>query len=234
MQYPRARAGDTVWIDITCLRLAQIPPDTKYTRIRRELEKIPKNLGQLFDSIWSKILNTDGDDMDEVKEMLRVLILVKEPVTPEELAVLTGFSINDVRKSLGKCNLLLNIEDGKVVFVLENRVKEHLFKNRGALLQVGDDERHWQHGVLASRCYIYLGESLPPMKYENEANQQDAPQPTQQDTPNPVTADPSNSGGPVGALPIGQHLITHGIILTPERRSGWIRGVEVRQISCGE
>ncbi|KAK3956678.1 hypothetical protein QBC32DRAFT_366801 [Pseudoneurospora amorphoporcata] len=164
-----ARAEDTVWVDITCLRLAEILPDTKYTRIRRELEKIPKNLGQLLDSIWSKILNTDDDDMDEVKEMLRVLILVKEPVTPEELAVFTGFSIDDVRKSL-----------------------EHLLK-RGALLQVGDDERQWQHGLLASRCYIYLRESLPPMKYENEENQQDALQPTQQDTPNPVTADPSNS-----------------------------------------
>ncbi|KAJ4381978.1 hypothetical protein N0V85_008601 [Neurospora sp. IMI 360204] len=169
------RAQDTVWIDITCLRLAQIPPNTKETRIRRELAKIPEDLDQLLDSIWSKLLNANDDDTEDVKELLRVLVLVKEPVALDELAILTGFTIDDVQQSLDKCSLLVETQGGKVVFVLENQVKEHLLKRSEKLLQVrGEEELKWQHGVLASRCFIYLVERFQSIEHDVKIRQDKA------------------------------------------------------------
>lgn len=60
--------------------------------------------------------------------MLRALVLLKEPVTLGESATLTGLIIDDVRQSLNECSLLVRIQDRKVVFILENQVKEYLLK----------------------------------------------------------------------------------------------------------
>lgn len=203
------RAQDTVWIDITCLRLAQIPPNTKATMIRRELERIPEDLNKLLDSIWSRILDPSDDDTDDVKEMLRVLVLAKEPVTLEELAVLTDFTMDEVKNLLHKCDLLLKIdEDGKVIFVLENQVKEHLMDRRIGLLQFGDHELKWQHGILAWRCYIYLVETFKSQNEETDA--------TQENTPQITTGDTSSGKHGRAAMP-EEHKDTHeGGTLTPE------------------
>ncbi len=49
------RAQDTNWVDVACLRLAQIPPTTRDLRVRRELEAIPQDLDRLLDSMWMKV-----------------------------------------------------------------------------------------------------------------------------------------------------------------------------------
>ncbi|KAK3339108.1 hypothetical protein B0H65DRAFT_551853 [Neurospora tetraspora] len=185
-----------------------IPPNTKDTMIRRELEKIPEDLNKLLHSIWSRILNPSDVNTDDVKEMLRVLVLIKEPVTLEELAILTGFAIDDVKNLLHKCNLLLKVEDGKVIFVLENQVKEHLMDRRMALLQFGDHELKWQHGVLAWRCYVHLVETFKSQKEETDARQGSTPE---------ITIGDSSSGrhGPVAA-PIEHEDTREGDILTPD------------------
>lgn len=212
------RAQDTVWIDITCLRLAQIPPNTKETRIRRELAKIPEDLDQLLDSIWSKILNANDDDTEDVKELLRVLVLVKEPVTLGELAILTGFTIDDVQQSLDKCSLLVRIHDRKVVFVLENQVKEHLLKRSEKLLQVrGEEELKWQHGVLASRCFIYLVERFQSIEDEVVARQDKAKTSVQATAPETTHKElSSDTDGPASSDVEQEDLPQAADMLTPD------------------
>ncbi|KAK3323976.1 hypothetical protein B0T19DRAFT_427410 [Cercophora scortea] len=151
------RAEDTNWIDLTCLCLAEIPPKTRDLKIRRELEQMPADLNKLLQSMWNKILREAGDeDIDEVKEILRVLLLTFEPVTLDELAVLSDISSDDVKRLVCKCRPLLGIARDKVTFAVENKVKEHLKTNFLEQLRISNVEIQWQHGILASRCFQYI------------------------------------------------------------------------------
>ncbi|KAK3687685.1 hypothetical protein B0T22DRAFT_457811 [Podospora appendiculata] len=151
------RAEDTNWIDLTCLCLAEIPPNTRDLKIRRELEQMPADLNKLLQSMWNKILREAGDeDIDEIKEILRVLLLTFEPVTLDELAVLSDTSNDDVKRLVGKCKPLLGIVRDKVTFAVENKVKEHLRTNFMEQLRTSKVEMQWQHGILASRCFQYI------------------------------------------------------------------------------
>ncbi|KAK0732102.1 hypothetical protein B0H67DRAFT_679597 [Lasiosphaeris hirsuta] len=161
------------WIDIAAILLQDLPAHTEALEVRRHLERISQNLGELLHSKWKKILGDDDNlVLDETKEILRALLLCERNPTRGELAVLTGLSSERVWMLLGRCKPLLaeQEEGGAVVFAPGGKggdqVMLHLRSASASLLGLDDDETKWQHGVLAWRCFIDL--QRKPCRYSIE------------------------------------------------------------------
>ncbi|KAK0630722.1 ankyrin repeat-containing domain protein [Bombardia bombarda] len=153
------RAQDTHWIDIICLRLQAIPANTRDLKIQHELETISENLDSLLTSMWEKIFDPGDDDVDDLKEIPRVLVLAVDSVAVGELAVLTGLPTEEIDRLIAKCEPLLSSTDKHVNFALEGKLKEHLLANSGKLLGIRkEDEKRRLHGVIAWRSFNYLTE----------------------------------------------------------------------------
>ncbi|KAK3688801.1 ankyrin repeat-containing domain protein [Podospora appendiculata] len=161
------RAQNTQWIDITCLQLEELPKAETDLRVRRVLEEVPQELAALLDRAWKQIFDSNAEDIDEIKEMLRTLVLTYEDPTIEELGVLAGLCANDEEKEklkqlVKKCKPLLTIGqtskmENKVSF-LNVAVKAHLLENGKKLLGLSKEATKWQHGVLALRSFSHLSE----------------------------------------------------------------------------
>ncbi|KAK3323220.1 ankyrin repeat-containing domain protein [Cercophora scortea] len=161
------RAQNTQWIDITCLQLEELPKAETDLRVRRVLEEVPQELTALLDRAWKQIFDSNVDNIDEIKEMLRTLVLTYENPTIEELGVLAGLCANDEEKEklkqlVKKCKPLLTIGqtskmENKVSF-LNVAVKTHLLENGKRLLGLSKEATKWQHGVLALRSFSHISE----------------------------------------------------------------------------
>lgn len=98
--------------------------------------------------------------------MLRALVLTHEDPTEEELGVLAGFSSSEkekaeLRKFVEMCKPLLAIKRANnTVSFMNVVVKTHLLENAKQLLGMSDEEKKWQHGVLALRSFSHVNESF--------------------------------------------------------------------------
>lgn len=151
------RAPNTTWVDLACLVMEQLPLGTREIKIKRELGRLPEDLDKLFHLAWSRVLKPDDEDFPEMLELLRTLILVKEPVTKEELLVLTGLEADETTTLLAKCAPLVTAHAGqKFGFACGAASRDYLIKNSRQLLEIGEVELKWQHGSISLRCYDYL------------------------------------------------------------------------------
>ena len=185
------RAQNTQWIDIACLQLKALTPNDSRLKVRQILETMPQDLNELLENAWQQVFRQNINVIDNLKEMLRAMVLTFEDPSASELEVLAGMSENDdersdLRQLVEKCKPLLTIRregDGlpKIGF-MNIVVKSHLLQNSGSLLGLKFDETQWQHGILAFRAFEYLTDTLdaivvPDEDVDNQADQDhDAPE----------------------------------------------------------
>ena len=134
-----------------------------------------------------QVLKAESDNVDWVKEILRALILVYEPPTLEELGVLTEIPADDREnpstnrlldavEDCGPLIKLIELEGGVLtstredldpsalrVTFLHSDAREYLQNRAEELLGLGSEEKKWEHGVLALRCFtnVLKGMSIP-------------------------------------------------------------------------
>ncbi|KAI1870141.1 hypothetical protein JX265_006311 [Neoarthrinium moseri] len=155
------RAQNTSWIDITCLQLEELPEAESDLKVRRMLEAMPQDLNALLRDAWLQIFRTAGDHRENVREMLRALILTVEEPTEAEFAVLCGQAATvqdkqELRESIEKCKPLVSVK--RTVSFMNNAVKQHLIDNAKDLLEFSSQEIARQHGLLSLRSLSYLKE----------------------------------------------------------------------------
>ncbi|KAF7517988.1 hypothetical protein G7054_g13615 [Neopestalotiopsis clavispora] len=153
------RAQNTSWIDITCLQLEELPEDESDVRVRRMLEDTPKELHALLKNAWLQIFRSTGEEGENVREMLRALVLTVEEPTAAELAVLCGQNGSEhheqeIKELIDKCKPLISIK--RKVGFMNSTVKQHLIENCEALLGLSAQETSRQHGLLSLRSLAYL------------------------------------------------------------------------------
>ncbi|KAI2464864.1 hypothetical protein F4781DRAFT_435957 [Annulohypoxylon bovei var. microspora] len=160
------RAQNTQWIDITCIQLQELPQAENDLKVRRVLEKMPQDLTTLLNDAWLQVFKANEADVEKIREMLRALVLTYEDPTEAELGVLAGFSSSDeekaeLRKLAEKCRPLLVIRRASNTISFMNAVvKTHLLENANRLLGMSDEEKKWQHGVLALRSFSHVNDSF--------------------------------------------------------------------------
>lgn len=155
------RAQNTQWIEVSCVKLEELPATASDLMVRRVLETMPQDLRALLNHAWHQVFSAHHDESDYIKEMLRSLVLTYEDPTPQELAVLTGLGLSDeemeeLHRLIEKCKPWLLPEDskGKVSF-LNAAVKSHLLLNAEELLGMSEEDLKLQHGLLALRCIAH-------------------------------------------------------------------------------
>ncbi|KAI0380721.1 hypothetical protein F5Y04DRAFT_256583 [Hypomontagnella monticulosa] len=181
------RAQNTQWIDITCVQLQELPQTESDLKVRHVLEKMPQDLTMLLNNAWLQIFKANEADVEKMKEMLRALVLTYEDPTEAELGILAGLCSSEeekaeLRKFVEKCKPLLLIKrPSNTISFMNVVVKTHLLENAKQLLSMSDEEKKWQHGVLALRSFSHVNDSFnfpkpepPPEeeKAEDEASEQ--------------------------------------------------------------
>lgn len=176
------RAEYRQWIDITCVRLQQLP-ETSDLKVRQLLDAIPKDINVLLDRAWRHIFDSNEADAEKIKEILRTLIITYQPPTEKDTVVLSGLGLGyeddheerdrteddanliiDLRRLIKKCEPLLRItrtgepgsEGSGTVQFMDEIVKSHLLKNSGSLLGRAGEEIKLQHDIIALRSFLYL------------------------------------------------------------------------------
>ena len=210
------RARSTHWIDVTCVQLEQLPEEESQLKIRRKLESTPQDLSELLNEAWRLIFASTEDSGEEIKEMLRALILTFEEPTVPELEVLAGLgsaedvSNNKLHVLIDKCKPLLIVK--KTIGFMNAAVKTHLYRNAEKLLGLSEEAIRWHHGVLALQCLAHLKEKLgfPETHVEDLSATDDVPDDDDDDedensvAPSIADAEPSPWGfPPSGAAPSG-------------------------------
>ncbi|KAK6342278.1 hypothetical protein TWF730_001754 [Orbilia blumenaviensis] len=156
------RAQNTQWIDITIIQLAELPTDAKDLKVRSLLERVPQDLRSLLDRAWLSVLDPKDDQLEEIKEMLRTLMITYEEPTEDDLAILTGLSHDAESRAhlcslVEKCRPLLTFrKPGNRVGFMNSVVKVHLLENATKLLGLSVEEIRWQHGIVALRSFSHL------------------------------------------------------------------------------
>ncbi|KAK6542248.1 hypothetical protein TWF694_006211 [Orbilia ellipsospora] len=177
------RAQNTQWIDITIIQLAELPIDARDLKVRALLERIPQDLRSLLDRAWQSVLDPKDEKLEEIKEMLRTLIITYEEPTEDDLAVLTGLSQDEESRAhlcglVEKCRPLLTFrksgkEKDRITF-MNTVVKAHLLQNAERLLGLSAEEMRWQHGILALRNFTHLIEKFGSIEKVSESDQLEA------------------------------------------------------------
>jgi hypothetical protein len=165
------RASNSQWIDITCVQLEELPESEPDLKVRRVLERLPQNLNLLLEHAWMQVFKVNEDRVDQIKELLRTLVLCYEDPTEEELGILAGFSSSEAEKEelrdlIAKCKPLLVTKrvgksDNQVAF-MNVVIKNHLLDPEHArkLLGLAEVEIKWQHGMMALRSLNHVKEAF--------------------------------------------------------------------------
>jgi hypothetical protein len=161
------RAQDTQWIDIISLQLRTLHATENDLKVRRMLDSIPSDLKGLLNYAWKQIFDTNRDDADKIKEMLRTLVLTFEDPTVAELTLLCGLELPEKDKEvqpevlrLAKtCHPFLHVTDGekpKICFA-DIVIKNHLLqKGSQELIGLSKEAIRWQQGVMAWRAFTHI------------------------------------------------------------------------------
>lgn len=162
------RAQNIQWIDITYLHLKALTAADSRLKVRQILDTMPQDVNTLLDNAWQQVFRQNINVVDNIKEMLRALVLTFEDPTAMELAVLAGMSSNsdtkqELRDLVLKCSPLLTpmrrASSKEIQISFTNVfVKKHLWENRKKLLGLSEDETQWQHGMLAFRSFEHITE----------------------------------------------------------------------------
>ncbi|KAI2623140.1 hypothetical protein GGR54DRAFT_37967 [Hypoxylon sp. NC1633] len=187
------RAQNTQWIDITCVQLEELPQTESDLKVRRVLERMPQDLTTLLNNAWLQIFKANDADVEKIKEMLRTLVLTYEDPTEAELGVIAGLSSSDeekaeLRRFVERCKPLLTVKrPSNTISFMNIVVKTHLLENAKQLLGMSDEEKKWQHGVLALRSFSHVNESFDfpeteqPVEEENPEGEEEASEEDQDD-----------------------------------------------------
>lgn len=162
------RAQNTQWIDITYLHLKALTVADSRLKVRQILDKMPQDVDTLLANAWHQVFRQNIDVVEQIKEMLRALVLTFEDTSVPELCILAGIPPNnegqdELRQLVEKCEPLLTTkseEDSEQITIgfTDIIVKTHLLQNSKALLGLSEDETRWQHGMLAFRSFEHLNE----------------------------------------------------------------------------
>ncbi|KAL7625799.1 hypothetical protein AAE478_005022 [Parahypoxylon ruwenzoriense] len=171
------RAQNTQWIDITCVQLQELPQAESDLKVRRVLERMPQDLTTLLNNAWLQIFKANETDVEKIKEMLRTLVLTYEDPTEAELGILAGFSSDEekaeLRRFVEKCKPLLIFKRASNTICFMNVVvKTHLLENAKQLIGMSDEEKKWQHGVLALRSFSHVNDSFNFPEQENSPDEE--------------------------------------------------------------
>ncbi|KAK6522464.1 hypothetical protein TWF281_003025 [Arthrobotrys megalospora] len=168
------RAQNTQWIDITIIQLAELPTDARDLKVRSLLERVPQDLRSLLDRAWTSVLDPKDAEIEEIKEMLRTLIITYEEPTEDDLAILTGLSHDAESRAhlcdlVEKCRPLLNFrKPSNRIGFMNSVVKAHLLENAEKLLGLSAEEIRWQHGIIALRSFSHITQSYAEPEPEND------------------------------------------------------------------
>ncbi|KAF3764164.1 hypothetical protein M406DRAFT_277649, partial [Cryphonectria parasitica EP155] len=163
------RADHTKWIDVAVVQLAALPAESSEIKVQRILEHVPQNFESLLDDAWFSILKRDDEDMENIRELLRALVLTYEDPRENELLVLAGLSIHDeeckadLQKLINKCQPLVTTRvsgDDTFIGFVNVDVKKHLLEHSRQLLDIGDEWIKWQHGKMSLRCFSHIMDAI--------------------------------------------------------------------------
>ncbi|KAI0201255.1 ankyrin repeat-containing domain protein [Astrocystis sublimbata] len=206
------RAQNTQWIDITCVQLAGMPETQSDLPVRRALETMPQDLRSMLNRSWLEVFKANAKEAEEIKEMLRALVLTYENPSIAELVILAGLRTTEEEKTylqelVDKCKPLLSTKSETIGF-MNSVVKDHLLDNSKDLLGLSKEETKWQNGVLALRSFSHLKElygSLPPEPLEEpEGNDETAEDATKENDAEDQDDD-ANNGIETGTVRQSEH-----------------------------
>lgn len=176
------RAQNTQWIDIACLQLKALSPNDSRHKVRQILDTMPQDLNMLLENAWQQVFRQNTNVIEQLKEMLRAMVLTFEDPTASELEILADMPESDaegsdLRQLVEKCKPLLTTRrddesDIKIGF-MNIVVKTHLLENSGKLLGLFHDETEWQHGMLAFRAFDHLTKVLAAIIVPDEVDEDD-------------------------------------------------------------
>ncbi|KAK6502735.1 hypothetical protein TWF506_003310 [Arthrobotrys conoides] len=212
------RAQNTQWIDITIIQLAELPTDAKDLKVRSLLERIPQDLRSLLDRAWISVLDPKDEKLEEIKEMLRTLIITYEEPTEDDLAILTGLSHDAESRAhlctlVEKCRPLLTFRrpSNRIGF-MNSVVKVHLLENAEKLLGLSVEEIRWQHGIIALRSFSHITQYYADPVPEDTGNDDDSEAGGEQTSdPSPPVADSDaveTAAVPETILSLTEQLVT--------------------------
>ncbi|KAK3687468.1 ankyrin repeat-containing domain protein [Podospora appendiculata] len=207
------RAGNTKWIDMAVVQLAALPADASEIRVQRMLENVSQNYEALLNAAWLSLLERCDDDIENIRELLRALVLTYQDPTESELLVMVGMAADklDARVKLNtridKCRpLVVTRKSGGVVEVgfVNDDAKKHLLSHSKQLLNISDEWFKWQHGILALRCFSHVVQVLGKAPDEPEPKPESVPTESKPDPtkpkPEPSPMDDTNQDIETGTV----------------------------------
>jgi len=177
------RAQNTGWIDIAVDQLEDLPDMESSLRVRQVLKTLPQKLDDLLDGAWQQIFDANPRQADVIREVLRALVLTYEEPSLTELAVLTDFKTDEegqgeLRKIIELCSSFLVIKDtetSEATVCFKNDIaKPHLLSHADKLLGLSKEEKRWQHGELALRCFDHIVEKFTIPEKTEQANAEES------------------------------------------------------------
>jgi hypothetical protein len=141
----------------------ELPVTESANHVKNILKSLPKSLDTLLNNSWAAMFISKSSKAEDVKEMLRCLVLTYEEPTLMELATLVGLAPTEegaaeLRDLIWCCPSFLklgNSADPKVAF--KNAfLKPHLLRHVELILGLSAEGIRWQHGELALRSFAHI------------------------------------------------------------------------------
>ncbi|KAL3426988.1 hypothetical protein PVAG01_00497 [Phlyctema vagabunda] len=166
------------WVNLVCLELEY--DQSNYSTIRQHLESLPSDLGPMYDQLSRRVLSLPGLDVECSKEILRSLLLVYQPPTLYELAIIADLPEKErdneeaILKHVRRCGAFTQItnDEGKLKVQLSyNSVRDYLKSKADDWLSMPSEQI--QHGIIALRCFEYVRAAVQKAHVKNVDENED-------------------------------------------------------------
>ncbi|KAK6531683.1 hypothetical protein TWF694_002859 [Orbilia ellipsospora] len=155
-QYLSSNAQNTfLWVALVCQELENVPK----LRVKQKLHEFPPGLDTLYRRMLDQIHNHD-----DCKSIVAFMLVVRRPITLEELAILVDFpdieldDLESLREIVELCGSFLTVRDDTISFIHQS-AKDYLVKS--ASTQVFPDGRiEKQEQLIALRSIDAMEKTL--------------------------------------------------------------------------
>jgi hypothetical protein len=142
------KAEDTfLWVSLVCERLESVPSD----KVLATIQELPPGLHPFYDRILHEL--SQGGSAEGCLRLLKVMLLVYQPLKLEEVAAVTGMPGNQIGALVDRCASFIKKRDTDVDFIHQS-ARDYLGGKNGRLIL--DSYGSYEHGEVALSCLFYL------------------------------------------------------------------------------